>query len=638
MHPGPDFTAGDIITINFEYTVGSAGMKEGGRLRVGLPNPGWGEPLVPQAYFWDCYQKGKDRRYTDYDRVNTTAKIVGSAGKAVPFLKKWPGFREPFGLKKRWLKNYDRWWIEVTLEDDGLDPGDRIIVTYGDPGRKPFTAYVQRSPERKLCFLAFADVEGNNSFEEAEASPWMITVIPGEVARMDITAPSILKEGDVVEILAAYTDAFHVKPIHPPHVDNLSLSGKLYSVPVNARSSSVRFPLPEGLRREASWELNEGVMSIRVVDQDNRLNAVSNPMVMKKSGPRLFWGDLHAQSMYHGWSEEDQLGISCGTPEELYDFARNVAGLDFCAITDSHSICKDIWTEVSEAARKAHKEGEFVVVQGSEIGDNVDGHRNVIFATGHAEPRIDVTDTSPDNLAAMPAHRAQDHYHGRDDVLLVYHHTKVWNNWSRWDPAVESVLEIYSAWGSGEKPGNDLWEVLAEQTGGAQEAWAKGYRLGVIAGSDTHTGTPGRKLAGCERDDMLMYSNGIAGIWAEDLSRSSLFRSLKTRYCYGTTGVKIVVEFYLEDKPMGSEVDWRDEKKQRSFQFFVAGTDTLENVEIVKNNRTAASFKPERDIIHEQWIDTSIASDGDFYYLRIKQRDNNRAWTSPIWLNVFKAG
>src|SRR6266571_1934571 len=84
-HPEP-LIAGDLVTVVFAYRVGASGMREGGRLRVALPNPGWGEPLVPQFYFWDCFQKGKARRYTDYDRMNTTARVVSNSRTAVPFL------------------------------------------------------------------------------------------------------------------------------------------------------------------------------------------------------------------------------------------------------------------------------------------------------------------------------------------------------------------------------------------------------------------------------------------------------------------------------------------------------------------------------------------------------------------------
>ena len=101
---------------------------------------------------------------------------------------------------------------------------------------------------------------------------------------------------------------------------------------------------------------------------------------------------------------------------------------------------------------------------------------------------------------------------GRDDVILIPHHTKMWLSWDCHDRSLEPVLEIYSIWGSGEKPGTDLWEILREMTGGAQEAWARGYRIGVIAGSDTHAGMPGRSLRESDRDDWRAdHPGGLPG-------------------------------------------------------------------------------------------------------------------------------
>lgn len=629
-HPEP-LVAGERITITFVFEVGSAGMQEEGRLRVALPNPGWGEPLVPQFYFWDCFQKGKDRRYTDYDRVNTTVRVESRNRKAVPFLKAWPGFMKPFDQKKNWLKNYDRWWIEVTLEDDGLDPGDRIVVTYGDPEKKPYTAHVQRFPDRKLCFLAYADIDGTNRFLEAKGSPWMTSVQSGAASRMDVFLPSVILEEANPEFLVTYTDSVKVKPQPEPAIGTLLVTdpgGERTRIEVNRSISSVRLPLPPSKTRKP-------VLRLTVEDRENACSALSNPGLLRAEGPKLFWGDLHTQSIYHGWSEEDQIGIGCGEPEEIYDFARNTAGLDFCAITDSRSITKkDIWPLVRQAALDANQDGKFVVFQGTEIGDNTDGHRNTIFATEKPEPLVEASPIKERPLAAIPAHMAQELYHGRDDVLLIYHHTKVWNNWSRWDPAVESILEIYSAWGSCEKPGAEMWGNLAEQTGGAQEAWSKGYRLGVVANSDTHTGTPGRVLALAERDDMLMYSNGIAGVWSEELTRPEIFKSLKARRCYGTTGVKIIIEVFLLECPMGSEVQWEDPENARELRLNIYGTDRIETVDIVKNNEDVHTFRPEKDLLEDSWSDKTRAVSGDYYYLRVTQRDGHKAWTSPIWVDL----
>lgn len=121
-HPQP-LVAGQLVTVQFKFTVGPREMREGGRLRVGLPNVGWAIPEVPQYYFWSDFARGRKRRYTQYDRVNTTARIESARRRAVTLLETEAQFYRPWRGQPRWLTEYDRFWITVTLEDAGLDAG-----------------------------------------------------------------------------------------------------------------------------------------------------------------------------------------------------------------------------------------------------------------------------------------------------------------------------------------------------------------------------------------------------------------------------------------------------------------------------------------------------------------------------------
>ena len=35
-----------------------------------------------------------------------------------------------------------------------------------------------------------------------------------------------------------------------------------------------------------------------------------------------------------------------------------------------------------------------------------------------------------------------------------------------------------------------------------------------------------------------------------------------------------------------------------------------------------------------EWLDKAEARSGDYYYLRVIQRDGHMAWSSPIWVDV----
>ena len=636
IHQPQVLIAGQGVTVVFDFTVGEGGMREGGKLRIGLPNVGWAKPEVPQYYFWSEFARGKERRYTQYDRVNTTAKVE-TEGKAVPLLETEPRFYKPWRGKPRWLTEYDRFWITVTLEDDGLAAGDHVVVTYGDPEQLPLTARVQGMPEDRLNYMVLADPKGDGRFFEADGSPWMTEVVAGPASRVDCITPSVIRPGEPLEARVAYTDQVKAWPRPVPTIGSLrveteELAGAPQEVAVNRETDAVRVtapPPPTGHSQGAP-------LHVTVADVERGWSARSNPTLVRAKGRRVFWGDLHGQSQFHGWSEVDQKGMSCHLPRECYRYARDIAGLDFCAITDTRSIAQDIWQDTVEQADEMYEPGRFVAFYGSEVGDDVNGHRNLVFGGNDPPQRIhpSMLNAKGDNFVDLETPHMHQRFAGRDDLILVPHHVKMWADWDCYDPVLEPVLEIYSIWGGGERPGTDLWEILREMTGGAQEAWARGYRIGVIAGSDTHAGLPGRSMPDCDRDDFMPYKAGYAAVWAEELTRESVFRALKRRHCYGTTGARIILETFIDGHPMGSEVAWPEVGAPRELEIRVWGTDDIQSVTVVKNNQDVHTFSPRQPVAELTWVDRDPARSGDYTYVRVIQRDGNRAWSSPIWVDV----
>jgi hypothetical protein len=99
------------------------------------------------------------------------------------------------------------------------------------------------------------------------------------------------------------------------------------------------------------------------------------------------------------------------------------------------------------------------------------------------------------------------------------------------------------------------------------------YRLGVIASTDTHSGTPGAvaeddwlghlggleltaegRLAepGLNPAGFLDSPGGLTAVWAEDNSRESIFAALRRREVYGTSGPRIALRLFAgRDLPEG---------------------------------------------------------------------------------------
>jgi hypothetical protein len=88
------------------------------------------------------------------------------------------------------------------------------------------------------------------------------------------------------------------------------------------------------------------------------------------------------------------------------------------------------------------------------------------------------------------------------------------------------------------------------------------FKYGLIAGTDTHLGTPGaaeepghpghggagapsgRELPKGLPDDFEFNPGGLAVIWAEENSRDALFEAMRRREVYGTSGPRHVVRFF----------------------------------------------------------------------------------------------
>ena len=120
-------------------------------------------------------------------------------------------------------------------------------------------------------------------------------------------------------------------------------------------------------------------------------------------------------------------------------------------------------------------------------------------------------------------------------------------------------------------------------------ALAMGHRVGFIGSSDTHVSIPGG--AGLEGGATLRYARpGYACVYAPRLTKADIFEGLRARRCYATTGIKMLMDFYLNGKPMGSEVQ-SEPDAARNLRVYVAGTDRIEAVEIVRNGQTVHTVR-----------------------------------------------
>ena len=143
--------------------------------------------------------------------------------------------------------------------------------------------------------------------------------------------------------------------------------------------------------------------------------------------------------------------------------------------------------------------------------------------------------------------------------------------------------------------------------------------------------------------------NGLACVVARELTRDAIWEALNERRCYATTGDRILLDFTLNDAPMGTDlaVDLKA-YGPRNFTMRVAGTHRIDSIELLRNNKVVYSATPRSDVWEGEWTDTeSLAALAltptfphdrpfVFYYLRVRQGNRQSAWASPIWLTDRK--
>ena len=471
MQPHQNLVAGSFVTLTFDYIAGAIKLQPGATFRLGTPCTGWGEPLIARSRYWYRWQPAA------FDRVNTEVRLYTTSKAEVELQVEEKMLRyTPAG--GAW-----RWWIVVRLKQGCLMPSERMRIIYGATQWGEDGVQVQKFPERNAHFLALLDHAGTGEYVEIPNSPFEFDVTAGKAARFVLTAPSIVEAGKSYPVKLAITDSYW-SPALSDLNNEIELSGA--ATPHQVRVSD----------QDASYAQIPGIEFIpgrytrlQVSDPMSGLQAHGNPVLCRAQpvGEKIYWGDLHTQSHYHGPG-----GWSVGAPDELYRYAREITHLDFVALTDDVAPLSPGWGEIQQAAINHYAPGEFVTFKAFEFCSKRYGHRNTIYADTELEDNYDpdIFNGTIDQFWA--------HFENKN-VIQIPHHTFVWTNWKKHHSQLEPLVEIYSTWGRSEYHANQPWNDSEVPGGGAQGGLGLGYRLGIIGSSDTHTGMPGRSVPMGER-------------------------------------------------------------------------------------------------------------------------------------------
>lgn len=613
VQPDGDIVANEAGSWDIIYTVGEAGVAAGGCIRMALP---YGFTLPQTAYPFGL----------GYTTVKTSREEV----EVVLHL------RDPRGL----TGNHGMWgqYLFIEIKSGQLVAGDTVTLNYGGPRvGMSNVGVVARYLEGKAEFTVSVDPDGQRAAPEdgfyrtTEPRP-RIRVLSRPPVRLFAVGPATIRCGASAPVKVGLRDDEGNAVYESEQSLTLTAAeGKEYAGGFDG-GANYTFPEVE--------YATPGFARVAVRTADGRLEGLSNPCRCEPDGAadKLFWGDIHVMT---------EISAGMGRPASVYQYARDISHLDFCASTDGDLagpaayLSDDEWAETVEATKSFYDPGRFATILGWECHERqVAGDKNVYYRDDCSPLRrwCDLEGEQPEALW-----RAL----GGEKALTVPHHTMPGGGgrlkpWEHHHPEHQRLVEIYSCWGSSEAPDCPraaFWPGLAENS--VQAGLAKGYRLGIIASGDSHDGHPGN----CDWMRLRRgVPSGLVGVYAPALTREDVFDALWDRYCYGTSGARIYLSFALNGAHMGQELRTPEDRARRALQVTTAGTAPIDRIDVIRNGALVHSHAGDGEDAAFEWADGEdfddvalTGFDGDafiYYYVRVVQADTEVAWSSPVWVSA----
>lgn len=331
----------------------------------------------------------------------------------------------------------------------------------------------------------------------------------------------------------------------------------------------------------------------------------------------LYFGQLHAHT---------DISNGAGSVEEAFQYASQVDGLDFFAVTD-HSDSFDNadmgaidadgadisadWAAGKQAAASVTGE-DFVGLFGFEMTwpeDKQLGHISTFNTPGwqtRDQADFENVPTALENyyktLTAVPGSVSQfnhpDTVHG--DFERFDHYSP------QYDAAV-SLLEVAGEDGVVDCEYYDL-------------ALDKGWHVAPTNNQNNHKGQWGDA------------SGARTVVLAKSLTEEALYAAMKDRRVYATQDSDLAIYYELNGTVMGSIIP---KSKSAAVTVFLSDPtdEAIGSVEVVTDG--GAVLVSEHVETPSQVLELSVSGEHSYYYLRITQPDGDVAVTAPVWMDGY---
>lgn len=535
---------------------------------------------------------------------------------------------------------------EFTLPS-ALNAGEEFVIVLGakEEGERKGKGGLraQTVSQRRRAFSLYINLGGKQQYGEPEL--FSLDVKGGALEHVRVLAQSFVSKNKRFDLTVRFEDEYG------------NLTG-------NAPADTVIELSHENLRDNLKWRLfvpetgfitlpnlyfnDEGVYTVSLKNTATNQIFRSPPIKCFAEQPKnLFWGLLHGESERFDATESIESCLRHFRDDKAYHF---YATSCFESVEETPN---EVWKSLSQHIADFNEDERFTSFLGFQwVGaPKAEGCRLFIYAKDQ-KPILRNKDLKYNQLKKIYKNASP------KELLSIPTFTMGKGfeyNFAEYNPDFERVVEIYHAWGSSEltkKEGNDRPITSSDNKGiqetaegSLQKALLRNCRFGFVAG-----GLDDRGIYGTLYDsNQIQYAPGLTAIMAANQSRDALFEALYQRSCYATTGERIILGLHVAGASMGKEISTADKPGllvNRHLTGYVAGTATLEKVEIVRNGQVLQTFHPKHYSFDFSYDDMTPldriavdAKDGKppfvYYYLRVTQTDAHMAWSSPIWVDCI---
>lgn len=369
---------------------------------------------------------------------------------------------------------------------------------------------------------------------------------------------------------------------------------------------------------------------------------------------RYFYGSTHAHTIFSdggvpvdGCADSVQVPHEGATPADAYRFAREQGRLDFLAIVEHNHLLQNVCAGCTaqqvlaryhggvQAARDATVADQFVGVFGMEWGviSNGQGHLNIYnqekLISWSGEPSdIQVTKGRYDQVYNRVAQNQ-----GDAGSFITFNHPKGgdFNNWARTaqgDRVVRGIAILSGPAFSNEtdfsaSPGHDF-------EGMYRKALGLGWKVGPEVHQDNHCDNYGASTSG---RTVAVIPQGTA------FDLRSLMDAYRERRFYATEDINVQLVYR---NASGSRV--MGESFTSSASTFIVRVEAHDpdgesaaSIELW-GGRVGSTQNPQRVASTNagDTLDASIprkpAGQEWYYYVKLRQADGDRIWSSPMWI------